>query len=83
MSGGPLIGFTGSPEDGDVSKHDSERGKLSVDVNYVVQPDGQLTARNKLVLNQLTFGDKVESPAYRRLGPDDLFDIVARTDSSS
>ncbi|MDB5998370.1 MAG: hypothetical protein JWP52_69, partial [Rhizobacter sp.] len=37
-----------------------ERGKMSVDVNYVVQPDGQLTAKNKLVLNQLTFGDKVE-----------------------
>ncbi|MFI5446643.1 DUF748 domain-containing protein [Polaromonas sp. UC242_47] len=36
------------------------RGKLSVDVNYVVQPDGQLTASNKLVLNQLSFGDKVE-----------------------
>ena len=37
-----------------------ERGKLSVDVVYQVQPDGQLTASNKLVLNQLTFGDKVE-----------------------
>ena len=37
-----------------------ERGKLSVDVRYTVQPDGQLTASNKLVLNQLTFGDKVE-----------------------
>lgn len=36
------------------------RGKLSVDVNYVVRPDGQLTASNKLVLNQLGFGDKVE-----------------------
>lgn len=36
-----------------------ERGKLSVDVNYVVLPNGQLTARNKLVLNQLSFGDKV------------------------
>ena len=36
-----------------------ERGKMSVDVNYVVQPDGQLTASNKLVLNQLSFGDKV------------------------
>ncbi len=35
-----------------------ERGKLSVDVNYVVLPNGQLTARNKLVLNQLSFGDK-------------------------
>jgi uncharacterized protein involved in outer membrane biogenesis len=37
-----------------------ERGKLSVDVRYAVQPNGQLTAENKLVLNQLTFGDKVE-----------------------
>lgn len=36
------------------------RGKLSVDVNYVVLPDGRLTASNKLVLNQLSFGDKVE-----------------------
>ena len=36
-----------------------ERGKMSVDVNYVVQPDGRLTASNKLVLNQLSFGNKV------------------------
>lgn len=38
----------------------AERGKLSVDVSYVVQPTGQLVATNKIVLNQLTFGDKVE-----------------------
>ena len=37
-----------------------ERGKLSVDVSYKVQPDGQLTAGNRIILNQLTFGDKVE-----------------------
>ncbi|MDZ7918965.1 DUF748 domain-containing protein [Rhodoferax sp.] len=37
-----------------------ERGKLSLDVRYTVLPDGQLTATNKLVLNQLTFGDKVD-----------------------
>lgn len=37
-----------------------DRGKLSVDVGYVVQPDGRLTASNKLILNQLSFGDKVE-----------------------
>ncbi|MBA3595581.1 MAG: DUF748 domain-containing protein [Polaromonas sp.] len=36
------------------------RGKLSVDVSYLVQPDGQLSARNKVVLNQLSFSDKVE-----------------------
>jgi len=37
-----------------------ERGKLSMDVKYTVQPDGQLTASNQLVLNQLSFGDKVD-----------------------
>lgn len=36
-----------------------ERGKLSMDVAYKVQPDGQLTANNQLVLNQLKFGDEV------------------------
>jgi hypothetical protein len=33
---------------------------MSVDLAYVVQPDGQLTASNKIVLNQLAFGNKVE-----------------------
>jgi len=37
-----------------------ERGKMSVDLGYLVKPDGQLTASNKIVLNQLAFGDKVE-----------------------
>lgn len=37
-----------------------ERGKLSVDVGYKILPSGQLTASNNIVLNQLTFGDKVE-----------------------
>lgn len=36
-----------------------ERGKLSVDVNYSVAPNGQLQASNKIVLNQLVFGDEV------------------------
>ena len=36
------------------------RGKLSMDVNYVITPAGQLTSSNKLTLNQLTFGEKVE-----------------------
>lgn len=40
--------------------HGIERGKLSMDVNYKVEPDGQLTASNKLVLNQLTFGESVD-----------------------
>ena len=37
-----------------------ERGKMSVDLAYLVQPNGELTASNKIVLNQLAFGDKVE-----------------------
>ncbi len=37
-----------------------ERGKMSVDLAYVVKPDGQLTASNKIILNQLAFGNKVE-----------------------
>lgn len=40
--------------------HGIERGKLSMDVAYKVEPDGQLVANNKLVLNQLAFGDPVE-----------------------
>jgi hypothetical protein len=40
--------------------HGIERGKLSVDVGYLIKPDGQLTASNNIVLNQLVFGDKVE-----------------------
>ncbi|HEX4235654.1 MAG TPA: DUF748 domain-containing protein, partial [Caldimonas sp.] len=37
-----------------------ERGKMSVDLAYVVQPSGELTASNKIVLTQLVFGDKAE-----------------------
>jgi uncharacterized protein involved in outer membrane biogenesis len=39
--------------------HGIERGKMSMDVNYKVAADGQLTATNKLVLNQLQFGEEV------------------------
>ncbi len=40
--------------------HGIERGKLSVDVGYLIEPNGQLTASNNIVLNQLVFGDRVE-----------------------
>ncbi|MFN7857107.1 MAG: DUF748 domain-containing protein [Acidovorax sp.] len=39
--------------------HGIERGKLNMDVNYSVLPSGQLTASNRLVLQQLTFGEAV------------------------
>ncbi|SFD55222.1 Uncharacterized protein involved in outer membrane biogenesis [Paracidovorax konjaci] len=40
--------------------HGIERGKLSMDVGYKVLPGGQLTATNRLVLNQLAFGEPVQ-----------------------
>jgi Domain of Unknown Function (DUF748) len=40
--------------------HGIERGKLSVDAKYLIKPDGQLTASNNIVLNQIKFGDKVD-----------------------
>jgi uncharacterized protein involved in outer membrane biogenesis len=39
-----------------------ERGKLSVDVAYKIDPEGKLEASNKIVVNQLTFGEKTDSP---------------------
>ena len=44
-----------------------ERGKLSVDVAYKFAPDGKLDASNQIILNQLTFGDKVESKDATKL----------------
>ena len=38
-----------------------ERGKLSVDVAYKIASDGTLQATNKIVVNQLTFGEKTDS----------------------
>ncbi|CAN5373114.1 hypothetical protein BH09PSE5_BH09PSE5_49580 [soil metagenome] len=49
-----------SPYSVKYSGYGIQRGKMSVDVHYEVQPNGQLIAQNKLVLNQLSFGDKVE-----------------------
>jgi hypothetical protein len=44
-----------------------ERGKLSLDIAYRIDPDGKLAARNQLVLNQLTFGERVEGPDVTQL----------------
>jgi len=38
-----------------------EKGKMSFAVEYKIE-NRQLAAQNQLVLNQLTFGDKIESP---------------------
>ncbi len=44
-----------------------ERGKLSVEVHYSIDPDGKLEASHQVVLNQLTFGERVESPTATKL----------------
>ena len=43
-----------------------ERGKLSVKVKYLVE-NNKLTAENNVYLDQLTFGEKVESPTATKL----------------
>ena len=42
------------------------QGKLTLDVKYHVE-DGKLEGRNKILLDQLVFGDKVESPDATKL----------------
>ncbi|MGQ3050741.1 MAG: DUF748 domain-containing protein [Roseateles sp.] len=39
-----------------------ERGKLSAKLRYKIEPGGQLVAGNQIILNQLSLGERVESP---------------------
>ncbi|MGH7810652.1 MAG: DUF748 domain-containing protein, partial [Candidatus Binatia bacterium] len=43
-----------------------EKGKLSFNVKYKLD-NRKLSAENKIILNQLTFGDKIESPDATKL----------------
>lgn len=56
-----------SPYAGKYAGYAIERGKLSMDVAYKIDADGKLFATNQVVLNQLTFGDKVESKDATKL----------------
>lgn len=56
-----------SPYAGRYAGYAIERGKLSMDVSYKIDADGKLDAKNQVILNQLTFGDKVESPDATKL----------------
>jgi len=51
-----------SPYGGKYVGYTIERGKLSVDLSYRIEADGRLEARNQIILNQLTFGERVQSP---------------------
>jgi hypothetical protein len=52
---------TFSPYSGKYVGYAIEKGKLSVDIHYHVEK-GELTAENNVFLDQLTLGEKVESP---------------------
>lgn len=54
-----MAGF--SPYSGRYVGYAIEKGKLSVDVRYTVEA-GKLKAENKIFLDQLTFGKKVDHP---------------------
>jgi len=50
-----------SPYAGKYVGYGIEKGKLSFNVKYKVE-NRKLSANNKIILNQLTFGEKIESP---------------------
>ncbi|HJV59616.1 MAG TPA: DUF748 domain-containing protein [Albitalea sp.] len=56
-----------SPYAGKYAGYAIERGKLSLDVAYKIDADGRLEASNQLVLNQLTFGERIDSPSATKL----------------
>jgi hypothetical protein len=56
-----------SPYAGKYAGYAIERGKLSMDVAYKIDADGKLNASNQVILNQLTFGEKIESPDATKL----------------
>jgi uncharacterized protein involved in outer membrane biogenesis len=55
-----------SPYSGKYVGYGIEKGKLSFNVKYKVE-NRKLSAQNKIILNQLTFGEKVESPQATKL----------------
>jgi hypothetical protein len=55
-----------SPYSGKYVGYGIVSGKLSFNVKYKVE-NRKLTAQNKIILNQLTFGEKVESPQATKL----------------
>jgi len=59
VSGVDLVGF--SPYSGKYAGYNIDKGKLSLNVAYKLE-NKQLTADNRLFIDQLTFGDKVDSP---------------------
>jgi hypothetical protein len=51
-----------SPYSSKYAGYGIERGKLSAQVNYRISAEGQLQATHQIVLNQLRFGERSDSP---------------------
>ncbi|WP_158270215.1 DUF748 domain-containing protein [Limnohabitans sp. T6-20] len=51
-----------SPYSSKYAGYGIERGKLSAELNYRIGADGQLQATHQIVLNQLRFGERSDSP---------------------
>jgi hypothetical protein len=64
VKGVDLVAF--SPYSGKYAGYNIDKGKLSLNVAYKLE-NKQLTADNRLFIDQLTFGDKVESPDATKL----------------
>ena len=64
VTGVDLVPF--SPYSGKYAGYNIDKGKLSLNVAYKLE-NNQLVAENRLFIDQLTFGDKVESPDATKL----------------
>ncbi len=64
IKGVDLVPF--SPYSGKYAGYDIEKGKLSLDVAYKLE-NNKLNAENHLFIDQLTFGNKVDSPTATSL----------------
>ncbi|WP_412480467.1 DUF748 domain-containing protein [Azonexus sp. IMCC34839] len=64
ITGVDLVGF--SPYSGKYAGYAIEKGKLSMNLAYKLE-NRQLTADNRVFIDQFTFGDKVESPDATKL----------------
>jgi hypothetical protein len=56
-----------SPYSGKYAGYAIEKGKMSLFVKYKIEKKRQLTAENRIFLDQLTFGEPVDSPEATKL----------------
>jgi uncharacterized protein involved in outer membrane biogenesis len=55
-----------SPYSGKYAGYDIEKGKLSLDLKYLIE-NRKLDAQNRIFVDQFTFGEKVDSPSATKL----------------